>query len=129
MNILNQKNKELYALPKISLTSIKDYELLDYVMEFKSSSFYFNLNEGDLDLIFIDRDEAFGFRGINNFDDIKKLIKIEKDYLYIFKDFKVINKFSISDEVAPTEEWYFDIILWLKCLKTGREKYVFFELR
>lgn len=127
MNILNQKNKKLYALPQVSLTSIEDYELLDYVLSFINQPFYFDLDQ-DLDLIFVDKNDGLGLRDINNFNEIDKLIKIEKDYLYIFKDFKVIKKFSIIDETLQ-EEWYFDIILFLKCLKTGREKYVLFELR
>lgn len=132
MNILIQKNKKLYALPKVSLTSIEDYELLDYILSFVGCSFYFNIDESenDLDLIFVDKNEGFGFIGINNFNEVDKLIKVETNYLYIFKDFKVINKFSISENEKPSsEEWYFDVVLWFKCLKTGREKYVLVELR
>ena len=138
MNILNQRNKELYSLPKISLTSIKDYELLDYVLSFIDHPFYFDLNlcleeplsfcNSDLDLIFTGIDNSFGFRGINNFDEINKLIKIDEHHLYVFKDFKVIKKFAIINSEA-LEEWYFDIVLLIKCLKTRREKYVLFELR
>lgn len=146
-NEINQKNKTLYALPKISLTSIKDYELLDYVLSFKNLSFYFNLEDDELDLIFIDRDNGFGFIGINNFEEISELIKIENErsvsanesiengvsveshYLYVFRDFKVIKKFAIINEESELEEWYFDIVLYLKCLKTRRLMYVLLELR
>lgn len=141
MNILNQKNKQLYTLPKIPLSSTKDYELLDFVLSFTQLPFYFSLTKEEeenfkLDLIFTDRDDGFEFRYINNFADILKLIKIdegEKVPHYIFKDFKVINKFCICDEnninFFDELEWNFDIILLLKCLKTKREKYVLFEFR